>query len=115
MDEIRALLRNSPSSAQKMRLVVNAVRGRRAEEALALLNNMPQTAAVQLAKLLKSAIANAVENQGLQKEDLVVSKAFANEGPTRKWRRFAGRGRVRTILRRTSHVTIVLSEEAEAE
>ena len=75
-----------------------------------LLRNMPQTAAAQLAKLLQSAIANAVENQGLHKEDLVVSKAFADEGPTRKWRRFRRRGRFTPILRRTSHVTIVLRE-----
>jgi large subunit ribosomal protein L22 len=115
MDEVRARLRNSPSSAQKMRLVVNLVRGRKAEEALALLRNMPQTSALQLAKLLQSAIANATENQGWNKEDLIISKVFSDEGPTRKWRRFAGRGRGRQILRRSSHVTIILREETEAD
>jgi large subunit ribosomal protein L22 len=115
MDEVRARLSNSGSSAQKMRLVVNLVRGRKAEEALAQLRIMPQTAARQLAKLLQSAMANAVENQGWNKEDLVIAKVFADEGPTRKWRRFAGRGRGRQILRRSSHVTIILSEDTASE
>ena len=75
-----------------------------------LLQAMPQTAAARLAKLLKSAIANAVENQGLHKEDLIVAQIFANEGPTRKWRRFGARGRFKPILRRSSHVTIVLRD-----
>jgi large subunit ribosomal protein L22 len=110
MSEVRALLRHSSTSAQKMRQVITIVRGRKAEEALALLKAMPQTAAAQLAKLLQSAIANAVENQGLRKEDLIVDKVFANEGPTRKWRRFGARGRHKPILRRSSHVTIVLRE-----
>jgi large subunit ribosomal protein L22 len=71
---------------------------------------MPQTGAARLAKLLKSAMANAVENQGLHKEDLVVAQIFANEGPTRKWRRYGARGRFKPILRRSSHVTIVLRD-----
>lgn len=111
MSEIRAQLRFSSSSAQKMRQVISTVRGRKAEEALALLHAMPQTAAARLAKLLQSAISNAVENQGLRKEDLIVAKAYADEGPTRQWRRFGARGRHKPILRRSSHVTIILREE----
>jgi large subunit ribosomal protein L22 len=111
MSEVRAKMRYAPSSAQKMRRVMTAVRGRKAEEALAFLKAMPQTAAARLAKLLQSAIANAVENQGLHREDLVIEKMFADEGPTRKWRRFGARGRFKPILRRSSHVTIVLREE----
>jgi large subunit ribosomal protein L22 len=111
MAEARAKMRYAQSSAQKMRRVMTAVRGRKAEEALAYLQNMPQTAAARLAKLLKSAIANAVENQGLHKEDLVIAQMYANEGPTRKWRRFGARGRFKPILRRSSHVTIVLRDK----
>jgi large subunit ribosomal protein L22 len=110
MSEVRAKLRYSGSSAQKMRRVMTAVRGAKAEEALTFLQAMPQTGAARLAKLLKSAIANAVENQGLHKEDLVVAQIFANEGPTRKWRRYGARGRFKPILRRSSHVTIVLRD-----
>jgi large subunit ribosomal protein L22 len=110
MADARAKLRNSSTSAQKMRTVMTAVRGRNADEALAYLQSMQQTAASQLAKLLRSAIANAVENQGLHREDLVIAQMFADEGPTRKWRRFGARGRFKPILRRSSHVTIVLRE-----
>jgi large subunit ribosomal protein L22 len=110
MSEVRAKLRYSGSSAQKMRVVMTAVRGRRAEEALTALKAMPQTAAASLAKVLQSAMANAVENQGLHKEDLIVAQIFANEGPTRKWRRYGARGRFKPILRRSSHVTIVLRD-----
>jgi large subunit ribosomal protein L22 len=109
--DARAKMRYAPTSAQKMREVMTAVRGRKAEAALAYLQAMPQTAAARLAKLLKSAIANAVQNQGLHKEELVIAQMFANEGPTRKWRRFGARGRFKPILRRSSHVTIVLREE----
>jgi large subunit ribosomal protein L22 len=110
MAEARAMMRYAASSAQKMRRVMTAVRGQKADEALAHLQNMPQTAAARLAKLLQSAIANAVENQGLRREDLVIAQLFANEGPTRKWRRFGARGRFKPILRRSSHVTIVLRD-----
>jgi large subunit ribosomal protein L22 len=110
MSEVRAKLRYSGSSAQKMRVVMTAVRGRKAEEALTFLKAMPQTAAASLAKVLQSAIANAVENQGLHKEDLIVAQIFANEGPTRKWRRYGARGRFKPILRRTSHVTVILRD-----
>jgi large subunit ribosomal protein L22 len=110
MSEVRAKIRYVGSSAQKMRRVMTAVRGAKAETALLFLQAMPQTSAAQLAKLLKSAIANAVENQGLHKENLFVAEVFANEGPTRKWRRYGARGRFKPILRRSSHITIVLRD-----
>ncbi len=110
MEEVRATLRFSPSSAQKVRRVIDVIRGRKVPQALALLQSMPQTAARDVAKLLRSAIANAEENAGLRSDDLVVSGAFANEGPTRRWRRFGARGRFKPILRRSSHVTITLRE-----
>jgi large subunit ribosomal protein L22 len=110
MDEVRATLRFAPSSAQKMRRVMNIIRGRKAPQALALLQSMPHAAAHDVAKLLRSAMANAEENAGFRTEDVVVSGFFANEGPTRRWRRFGARGRFKPILRRTSHVTILLRE-----
>jgi large subunit ribosomal protein L22 len=110
MDEVRATLRFSPSSAQKVRRVIDVIRGRKVPQALALLQSMPHTAAREVAKLLRSAMANAEENAGLRTEDLVISGVFANEGPTRRWRRFGARGRFKPILRRTSHVTITLRE-----
>jgi large subunit ribosomal protein L22 len=101
-------------SPQKVRLVVDRVRGMRAQEALTLLKFMTQAAAHPVAKTIRSAVANAEENLGLASEDLFVAQIFADEAPTRKWRRFGARGRFKPILKRASHITVVL-EEREAE
>jgi len=101
-------------SAQKVRLVVDLVRGKPADEALTMLKFLPNAAAVPVGKVLRTAIANAEENFGLSRDDLVVATAFADEGPTRKWRRFGARGRFKPILRRSSHITIVVSEREGA-
>jgi large subunit ribosomal protein L22 len=71
---------------------------------------MPQAAAEPVAKTIKSAIANAEENFGLSKEDLVITEIVANPGPTRSWRRFGARGRFKPIRKRTSHIRVVLQE-----
>lgn len=97
-------------SAQKVRLVVDLVRGKGANEALEMLRFVPKAAAMPVRKLLASAVANAEENFGVSRDDLIVSKIFADEAPTRKWRRFGARGRFKPILRRNSHVTVVLRE-----
>jgi large subunit ribosomal protein L22 len=109
-NDIRATLRFSGISAQKARLVIDVVRGKAAVEALNTLKFMPQNAAHQVGKLLASAVANAEENFGLSRDDLYVYRITADEGPTRKWRRFGARGRFKPILRRTSHITVVLRE-----
>jgi large subunit ribosomal protein L22 len=110
MAEIRAHLRFLPISAQKVRLVVDLVRGKDANYALEMLRFVPNRAAQPVLKLLKSAVANAEENHGVSRDDLYVVTIFADEAPTRKWRRFGARGRFKPLLRRSSHVTIVLSE-----
>jgi large subunit ribosomal protein L22 len=71
-----------------------------------------KVAAHHVGKLLASAVANAEENFGVSREDLVIYKITADEAPTRKWRRFGARGRFKPLLRRASHVTIVLREKA---
>ena len=114
MDEVRAHVRFVGIPAQKVRLVVDLVRGRKADEALSMLKFVPNAAAKPVAKVLRTAIANAEENFGLDRETLMVSQAFADEGPTRKWRRFGARGRFKPILRRSSHITIVLIEREGA-
>ena len=108
--DIRAQLRYLTISAQKVRLVVDMVRGKNAVQAMELLRFAPQNAALPVGKLLASAVANAEENFGVSREDLFVAKIFADEAPTRKWRRFGARGRFKPVLRRSSHVTIVLRE-----
>ena len=110
MTDIRAHLRFLSISAQKVRLVVDLVRGKNANEALEMLRFVPNRAAGPVRKLLTSAVANAEENFGVSRDDLVVSTIFADEAPTRKWRRFGARGRFKPILRRSSHITIVLRE-----
>ncbi len=108
--DIRAQASSIPVSAQKMRLLVNLVRGKDAVEAYNLLKYMPQHAATPLSKVLASAMANAEENFGVSRDDLYIHTIIADEAPTRKWRRFGARGRFKPWLRRASHVTIVLRE-----
>lgn len=110
MTDIRAYLRFLPISAQKVRLVVDLVRGKNATEALDLLRFVPNRAALPVSKLLKSAVTNAEENFGISRDDLYVAAIYADEAPTRKWRRFGARGRFKPILRRSSHVTVILRE-----
>jgi len=110
MTDIRAHLSHLSISAQKVRLVVNLVRGKKANDALEMLRFVPNHAAEPVRKLLTSAVANAEENFGISRDDLIVSTIFANEAPTRKWRRFGARGRFKPVLRRSSHITIILRE-----
>jgi large subunit ribosomal protein L22 len=108
--DIRAELRFCGVSAQKVRLVVDLVRGKPAVYALDVLRFTNKIAANHVRKLLASAVANAEENFGVSREDLVVYKITADEAPTRKWRRFGARGRFKPLLRRSSHINIVLRE-----
>ena len=110
MTDIRAHLRFLPLSAQKVRLVVDLVRGKGANEALEILRFVNKSGALPVRKLVASAVANAEENFGVSRDDLYVATIFADEAPTRKWRRFGARGRFKPILRRNSHITIVLRE-----
>jgi large subunit ribosomal protein L22 len=110
MTDVRAHLSFLSVSAQKVRLVVDLVRGKGANEALETLRFVPSHAAVPVLKLLKSAVANAEENLGVSSDDLFIATIYADEAPTRKWRRFGARGRFKPVLRRSSHVTIILRD-----
>lgn len=110
MPDIQAHLNHYPVSAQKVRLVLDLVRGKGANEALEMLRFETKSPALAVHKLLASAVANAEENFGVSRDDLYVAKIFANEAPTRKWRRFGARGRFKPLLRRSSHVTVILRE-----
>lgn len=111
--DVRAKLSYCGVSAQKARLVINEIRGKNAVESLTKLSFMTQGAAPHVKKLLASAVANAEENFGLDPDDLYVYQIFADEAPTRKWRRFGARGRFKPILRRNSHITVILRERGE--
>ena len=108
--DIKAEMNFLPESAQKVRLVLDTVRGMGANEALQTLRFVNKRAGASVLKLLKSAVANAEENFGVSRDDLVVAQIYANEAPTRKWRRFGARGRFKPVLRRQSHITVVLRE-----
>ena len=111
--DIRDYSRFVPISAQKVRLVVDLVRGKDVQEALSMLQFVPNGAAVPVSKVLASAMANGEENFGVSRDDLYVYKIFADEAPTRKWRRFGARGRFKPWLRRSSHITVILREREE--
>ena len=108
--DIIAKLSDLSTSAQKARLVVDLVRGKKVVDALGILSLTPNKAAEPVRKLLYSAMSNAEENFGVSRDDLVVYRIFADEARTRKWRQFGARGRFKPQLRRSSHVTVVLRE-----
>ncbi|GAB3129381.1 50S ribosomal protein L22 [Tsukamurella serpentis] len=93
----------------KARRVIDLVRGKDAEQALAILRFAPQAASEPVAKVLASAIANAQNNLGLDPRTLVVSEAYANEGPTMKRIQPRAQGRAYRIRKRTSHITVVVT------
>lgn len=95
---------------RKARLVVELIKGKSAAEALAILQFTPRAGSPIVAKVLKSAIANAEHNYDLDAQNLVVSEAYVNEGPTLKRFRPRAKGSASPINKRTSHITVVVSE-----
>ena len=105
----KAIHRYAPIAPRKARLIVDLVRGRDCDEALNILRFMPQRAGVFVAKVLRSAVANADEQEA-NIANLYVREAKVDEGPTRHtWRR-KDRGRMHPIKKRTSHITLVVEE-----
>jgi large subunit ribosomal protein L22 len=95
-------------SPYKVRQVLDVIRGKSYPEAVGILNNTNKAASPVLLKLLNSAAANAENNKGMDKNTLYVSECFADQGPTLKRIRPRAKGRAYRILKRTSHITIVL-------
>ena len=112
-NEYRAVVKNIPISAQKVRLVIDLVRGNDVVPSLDTLRFQTQGAAKPVYKLVYSAISNAEENFGADRSNLYIHTIFADEGRTRKWRRFGARGRFKPWLRRSSHITVILREREE--
>jgi large subunit ribosomal protein L22 len=108
--EVRAVLRYTGLPASKMRLLLDMVRGKRVDVAINLLNFMPSPKAKVVAKLVKSAAANAENNYQMTPGDLKIVRIFANDAPFLKRYRPVSRGRAGQILRRSSHITVVVSE-----
>ncbi len=108
--EARAIAKGLRIPPRKARLVIDLIRGKDVVEADKILNNLNKEAARLIRKVLTSAVANAENNNGLDKTKLYVKEAYVNEGQTLKRMKFGSRGHVDPIKKRTSHITVVVSE-----
>ena len=109
--EARAYLRNARIAPRKVQIVLDLIRNKPVDIALATLDLTPKAASPLLAKLLKSAIANAENNHSMNKDNLVVAECYVTPGPIMKRIQPRDHGRAFRIYKRTSHITIVLKEE----
>lgn len=110
--EARAYLRHARIAPRKVQIVLDLIRNKPVELAGAILKNTPKAASEPVYKLMQSAIANAENNHNMDKKNLYVAECFVTPGPTMKRMRPRAQGRAYRILKRTSHVTIVLRENA---
>ena len=108
--ESRASLKHARISARKVKIVIDLIRGKDVNEAVAILKFTPKAAAPLVEKLLKSAIANAENNHNMDASKLYVAEIYANQGATMKRIRAATQGRANRIRKRTSHIEVVLKE-----
>jgi large subunit ribosomal protein L22 len=112
--EVSARAKHVGVSARKVRLVLEHLPGKRIDEALTLLRFLPVPSARVVAKVVKSAAANAENNYQLSPANLRIKAAYADEGRSTKRHRARARGRASPIVRRASHITVVVEEEAQS-
>jgi large subunit ribosomal protein L22 len=108
--ESRASLKHARISARKVKIVIDLIRGKDVQEALAILKFTPKAASPLVEKLVKSAIANAENNHNMDADKLYIAEIYANQGATMKRIRAATQGRANRIRKRTSHIEVVLKE-----
>lgn len=111
MMEAKAVARYVRIAPRKVRLVVDLIRGKKVGEAFAILKHTPKAASPVVEKVLKSAIANADHNYNMDVDNLVISQIYVDQGPTLKRFRPRAQGRASRIHKRTSHITVVVSEK----
>ena len=109
--QVSATARYVRLSPRKVRLVTELIMGKPVEEAAAILRFLPNAAARDVAKVLKSATANAENNFNLSADELIVARAVADDGPTLKRYRPRAQGRTFQILKRTSHITVAVADK----
>ena len=109
--EAKATLRYARISARKVKIVADLIRGKDVDEALAIVKFTPKASSVIIEKLLKSAIANAENNQGMSAENLYIEECYASQGPIMKRIKPRAQGRAYRIEKRMCHITIVLNEK----
>ena len=98
-------------SSRRVKIVIDLIRGKNVDEALAILQYTPKAASPVVYKLLSSAVANAVNNQEMDRSTLYVAEVYANPGPTLKRYVARSRGSASPMLRRTSHISVILDEK----
>jgi len=108
--EVKAIAKTVRIAPRKVRLVVDLIRGKKVSEAVSILRLTPKRSSVVVEKVVKSAVANAVKKEMTQ-ENLYIKKAYVDEGVTMKRYLARAKGSANQILKRTSHITIVLDEK----
>ena len=111
--KVTAVAKDAGISPQKVRLVINMVRGKKVDEALTILSFVPTPTAKAVAKVIKSAVANAENNFQMSPAKLRIADIFADQGHTLKRFRPQSRGRISPILKRSSNITVFVTEEEE--
>lgn len=112
--KVKAVGKYLPTSSRKAKLIIDLIRGKNIEEALNILKFTPRAASGLVTKVLKSAVANAKQNDKINDVDnLFISEIYANQGPTLKRFQPKARGRAFRILKRSSHISVVLEEKQE--
>jgi large subunit ribosomal protein L22 len=111
--QTRAVAKYIRIAPRKVRLVVDLIRGKRVDEALGILKFTPRGASPVVEKVLKSAMANAENNHNMDVEQLYVKEVYVNPGPTLKRFHPRAQGRAYSIMKRTSHITVVVAEKKE--
>lgn len=108
--EVKAIAKTVRVTPRKARLVLDEIRGLDVDHAAAILQYTPNAASEVIAKVLKSAVANATNNHQLEEDKLYISACYADEGMTMKRFRPRAKGSAAPIMKRTSHITVVVSE-----
>ncbi len=108
--EVKATAKGIRVSPKKARRVVDMIRGKGADEALAILKFTPTPMAEKVSRVVQSAVANAENNYQMVPSELKITRAYVDEAVRMKRVRFAGRGRISPIIKRSSHITIVVEE-----
>ncbi len=110
--EVKAVAKYVRISPRKVRILIDAVKGKPVETGLDILKFMPQKAAAIVQKVVLSAVANAEQNPDIDIDSLIIRNIIADQGPTLKRFRARARGRGTRILKRTAHITVILAEES---
>ena len=110
--EAKAIAKTVRIAPRKARLVIDLIRGKHVDEAIMVLKGFNNKASVIIEKTLNSAIANAVNNNEMNRENLFVKEAYVNEGQTMKRHKMGSKGHVDPIFKRTSHIIVTVSDES---